>query len=78
MTTSTITKIQNGTIVLPKSLRKTWQKGDVFIFPSQDTLIVKKVQKSLSRLSDLASRVSSPKMTQKEIQKEIQDYRKTK
>ncbi len=78
MTTSTITKIKNGAIVLPKTLQKKWQKGKVFIFPSNDTRIVKKTQKPLSKLSDLALKISLPKMTQKEIQKEIQSYRKNK
>ena len=77
MTTQT-TKVKNGTIVLPKELRKTWKRAEIFIFPNEDTLIIKKIQKPLPKLSDLASRISSPKMSQKEIEKEIQAYRKKK
>lgn len=69
-------KVKNGTIILPKKLRKAWQKAEVFIFPNPDTLIIKKIQKPLSRLSELPSRISSPKMSQKEIEKEIQACRK--
>jgi len=72
------TKVKNGIITLPKKLWKAWKKGEIFIFPNKDTLIIKKVQKPLSRLSNLASRISSPKMSQKEIEKEIQTYRKNK
>ena len=77
MTTQT-TKVKNGMIVLPKELRKAWKRVEVFIFPNEDTLIIKKIQKPLPKLSDLASRISSPKMSQKEIEKEIQAYRKKK
>jgi len=72
------TKIKNGTISLPEKIRKSWKGAEIFIFPSRDTLIVKKIQKPLSKLSNLAQRISSPKMSQKEIEKEIQDYRKSK
>ncbi len=46
MTTQT-GKIKNGAIVLPRSLRKAWQKTDVLVFTADDTLIIKKVQKPL-------------------------------
>ena len=46
MTTKT-TKVKNGTLTLPKELRKAWKEAEVFIFPSEDTLIVKKIQKPL-------------------------------
>jgi len=72
------TKVKNGMIILPKEFKKAWKKTEVFIFPSKDTLIIKKIQKPLSRLSDLALRISSPKMGFKEIEKEIQSYRKKK
>jgi len=44
MTTQTI-KIKNGNLILPKELRKSWKGAEVFIFPSDDTLVVKKIQK---------------------------------
>lgn len=64
-------KVKNGTIILPKRLQKTWEKRKVFMFPFEDILIIKKIRKPLPKLSDLASRISSPKMSQKEIEKEI-------
>ena len=77
MTIQTAT-IKDGKITLPEKLRKPWKKAKVFIFPSNDTLIVKRAQKPLTNLSDLASRISSPKMSNKEIEKEIQSFRKNK
>ncbi len=77
MTTQTL-KVENGRITLPKNLQKNWQKAEVFVFPNKDTIVIKKIQKPLFRLSGLTSRISSPKMTQKEIEKEIQVYRKNK
>lgn len=41
------TKIKNGIIVLPKELKKSWKGAEVFIFPSDDTLVVKKIQRPL-------------------------------
>jgi len=77
MTTQTA-KVKNGMIVLPKELRKSWKGVEVFVFPNKDTLIIKKIQKPLPKLSDLASRIFSPKMSQREIEREIQAYRKKK
>ena len=79
MTTQTA-KVKNGEIriALPKKLRKTWKGADVFVFPAEDSLLLKRIQKPLAKLSDLASRISSSKMSQKEINKEIQAGRKNK
>jgi len=77
MITKTV-KIKNGTITLPKKIRKSWKGTEIFIFPSKDTLIIKKIQKPLSKLSNLAQRISYPKISRKEIEKEIKNYRKNK
>lgn len=79
MTTQT-TKIRNGKIsfTLPQKLQRAWRGAEVFVFPTEDSLILKRISKPLSRLSDLASRISSHKISQKEINKEIQSYRKSK
>ena len=77
MITQTAT-IKDGKLILQEKHRKPWKKAKVFIFPSNDTLIVKKVQKPLSNLSDLSSRISSPRMSKREIEKEIQSFRKNK
>ena len=79
MTTQTI-KVKNGEIkiALPKELRKSWKGADVFVFPTEDSLLLKVVQKRLAKLSDLASRISVSQMSQKEINEEIKSYRKNK
>ena len=46
MITQTV-KIKNGSLVLPKSLQRAWAKAEVFVFPSDDTLIIKKIQEPL-------------------------------
>ncbi len=72
---STITTIKNRTAVLPKELGQSWDKAKVFVFSSDDTLIFKKTSKPITKLSDIASRVISPRMSEKEIDAEIQNYR---
>lgn len=72
------TKVENGKIVLPKQLRKAWKEAKIFLFPNEDTLVVKRIRKPLAQLSELASRVSSTKLSRKEIEKEIQAFRNAK
>ncbi len=74
----TILKIKDRILVLPQELKKNWQRAEVFVFPSKDTLILKKIRKPLQNLSEVADRVSSPPLSQKEINKEIATYRKNK
>lgn len=52
MTTSTITKIKNGAVVLPKEIQKLWRGAELIIIPSQDSVYIKKITKppSLSEL----------------------------
>lgn len=45
-------KIRNGVITLPKKLQKPWKEAEVFVFPNEDTLIIKKIQEPLSELSN--------------------------
>ena len=77
MATTTL-KVKNGTITLPKALQKAWKQAEVILFPSDDTLIVKKVQKSSGKLSGIADRISSPALSVRELHKEISAYRKGK
>lgn len=71
---NTFTKLKDQTLTLPKN----WIGREVFIKKSNNFIILKKIEKPLLKLSDLASQISSPKMSEKEIQKEIQNYRKSK
>lgn len=76
--TAATAKVKNGTITLPKKNFKRPGRKQGFLFFFKDTLIVKKMQKPLSNLSAVAKRISLPKMSKKEIEKEIQNYRKNK
>lgn len=77
MTTTTL-KVKNGTITLPKTLQKAWKQAEVILFPSHDTLIVKKVQRPAGKLSGIAHGVSSPLISARELNKEIVAWRKGK
>ena len=77
MTTQT-TKVKNGALILPRDILKSWKKADVFVLPLPDTLIVKKLAKPSRKLSEIASVVKLPKLTSREIQKEIQAHRRQK
>ena len=77
MTTMTL-KVKNGTIKLPKIFQNAWKQAEVLLFPSDDTLIVKKVQKPAGKLSQIARRASSPPMSAYELNREIAEYRKRK
>jgi len=72
------TKIENGTIALPQVIRQAWEKANVLIFPSQDTLLIKKVAKPINNLSEIANRITSKQMPLSTIAKEIKQYRKNK
>ncbi|MBI4223696.1 MAG: hypothetical protein HY609_02080 [Deltaproteobacteria bacterium] len=67
-------KIKNGALVLPRS----WKRADVFVLPLEDTLIVKKLSRPARKISEIASLVKLPKLTAREIQKEIETYRRKK
>jgi len=76
MRNSISTKVKNGVIILPQGIRDAWKEAEILLFPSRTTLIIKRPQKALSPLSGVASKISSKKMTVKEISEEIQEYRK--
>lgn len=69
-------KIKNGAIALPKQIQNAWNKEDeALLFYSNTFVIVKKVKKAVSRLSDIPEHTPTPKMTQGAIAKEIRAYR---
>lgn len=71
--------VKNGTITLPKVLQRKWQKAEVFVLPDDDTLVLKKLRKPLMKLSAIASRTASlPRLSAKQIQKEIDASRQGK
>jgi len=77
MTTQTTT-IKNGIVSLPQSIRGAWEQADVLIFPTENALLIKKVEKSSMKLSEIADRISPKSMSQEEISKEIKLFRKNK
>lgn len=71
-------KIKDGVITLPPQIRESWRNANIFLMPDKNTLIIKKQEKNISQLSDLTSRIFSEKMSLKEINKEIKNFRKNK
>lgn len=67
-------KIKNQTIILPKE----WGAGKVSARIFGDTIVIKKIEEPFVKLSEIASRISSARMSPKEIKKEIKNYRKNK
>ncbi|OGC47995.1 MAG: hypothetical protein A3A94_01025 [Candidatus Portnoybacteria bacterium RIFCSPLOWO2_01_FULL_43_11] len=52
MSTTTITNIQNGAIVLPKSLQRYWQNKKVLIIPSQDRIIIEPLERDWDKYEE--------------------------
>lgn len=69
--------IKNGRVLLPRGISEKWNNAEVAVLPSQsnDTLIIKRVQKPLRRLSEIAERSPLSRMNKQAINREIQDYR---
>lgn len=68
---------KNGSITLPKKLGRKWSNVSVFIVPSKDTLVIKKMQKPLGRLSDIARKNTSRRMSRRTIERQIRAYRRS-
>jgi len=71
----TTLKVKNGVIRLPKELQKAWKQAEVMLFPSDDTIVVKKLQKLPSKLSEIATRLTLPRSKSGDIEKEIKMHR---
>lgn len=67
-------KIKNQAVVLPKA----WVAGKISARIFGDTIVIKKMEESAVKLSEIASRISSAKMSSVKIEKEIKSYRKNK
>jgi len=77
MTQPTITKIENGKIVLPKKLQKKWLNSEVILFSSEDSLYIKKIfpSPSLSQLKPKLKKLGKI-LSQKEIDEAIKQAQK--
>lgn len=72
----TITKVKNGSIVLPKILQKSWQGASVFIVPSNNSILIKKTSKpSLSQLKPQLQKAGKL-IKQKDIDDAVKKARK--
>ena len=69
MTESTITKIKNGKIILPKELQEQWPEGEVVFMRSPGGFMVKSITPpSLTSLSKRLSRAAKKTgITQKDV-----------
>ena len=45
--TGQTTTIKNGAIVLPKEIKKAWQGADVFMLPSENSILIKKIENQI-------------------------------
>lgn len=70
MTTKT-TKVKNGTITLPKELRKSWKGAKVFLRAANDTIVIKKIKKAAFWESWEKLRKVSKKVTKRDIKKAV-------
>lgn len=71
-----ITKVKNGTIVLPKIIQRSWQGASVFIKPSNDGILIKKVSKpSLLQLKPKLQKTGKL-IKQKDIDEAVKKARK--
>ncbi len=68
---------KNGVMIIPKTLRAVFKPSDKLAwFTEGDTLIIKRLNPP--KLSEIAGRVKEKHMPMKEIEKEVQAYRKEK
>ena len=74
---TTIIKVKNSTVTLPRGLGKTWKNADVAVVipPSGDTLVLQRIRKAEGRLSEIAARNPLPRMSRQAVSREITAYR---
>lgn len=39
------TQVKNGSIILPRELRRTWRNADVYLSGEKDTILIKRLSK---------------------------------
>lgn len=76
MTTATITKIKNGSISLPREIRKIWKGAEVVVLPSQDSMYIKRISRpSLAEMKPKLQKLGRL-VSQKDINEAIRQARK--
>lgn len=74
---TTVVKVKNNTVTLPRKLERMWNNADVVVTtpPSGDTIILKRVEQKKGRVSEIAVRNPLPKMSRQAVNREITAYR---
>ena len=69
--------IKNSVVTLPREFEKRWNNAEVAVVssPTEDTLILKRLQKPVQSLSTIAARNTRPPMSRGTINREIRAYR---
>ena len=69
--------IKKGKVELPREISKTWDNAEITMLPSEDndTLIIKRMQKPLRHLSEIAERNPLPRLSTQALNQEIKSYR---
>jgi len=81
MTTKTFTtKIENGTIVLPKKLQELWKEAEVLIDASENMISIKRLSKPAltfkQMLNEFQEATRKAKLSKKEVEKVLLEVRK--
>ena len=76
MTTSTLATVKNGTIILPKVLRKAWQNSEVYISGGENNIFIKKLERPM--LSQMLGEFQQmgKKITRKDVNEAIRAVRR--
>lgn len=76
----TITKIQNGAVILPREIQKNWQGTKVWLDVSQDTISIKKLAKPILTLKEMMDEfyraAQQTKLSPKNTKRLLQTLRK--
>ena len=67
MSTSTLSTVKNGTIVLPKALRKEWKNVEVYISAGKQDIFIKKLARPSLSIMIGEFRTIGKKITRKEV-----------
>jgi len=79
MTTKT-TKVKNGTITLPKGVRKAWKGAEVYLDVEGDTILIKRLSRPALTLKEMMDELREAarktKLSKKDVEEAIREVRK--
>jgi len=73
---TTITKVKDGSITLPKEMKQAWKNAEVFMIPSGDSLFLKRVKKPSLKGLEKKLRQAGKLITDKDINEAVKWARK--